>query len=195
MRKFAVTVWATVNAVVLVLAVSACGDNGTEPEEMSPGDVALLYVDAFGGGEGLTEYNPDSSWDGSYFESLGASAQEVVGEPLDAEQTEQVAAAYREALGQIEAEVLEEQVDGDEATVTLALRGLAYGSAVETAAEDFVLDTADPAGSYTELLLEALDIVEPVKKPMNVEMTLTRSGDLWAPDGESGAEVIEALMR
>lgn len=195
MRTLPVTICATVTAVVLALTVSACGGNETEPEESSPGDVAMLYVDAFRGGEGLTDYNPDSSWDGSYFETLGASAQEVVGEPLDAEQTERVAAAYREALGQIEAEVLEEQVDGDEATVTLALRGLDYGAAMKTAGEDFVLDEADPTGSYAGLLLEALDIVEPVEEPMDVEMTFTRSGDLWAPDGESGAELIQALLR
>lgn len=202
MKKLSVTLWAAFTALVLALALSSCGGDdsggsgGTEPEELSPGDVAMIYVDAFRGGDELNDYNPNSSWDGSYFESLGASAEEVVGEPLDAEQTAQVAAAYREALGQIEAEVVDEQVDGDTATVTLSMRGLGYGSAMEQAGKDFVLDQKDPTGSYTSLMLEALDLVKPVKKPVEVTMTLNQGGDgLWAPDGESGAALTEALLQ
>jgi hypothetical protein len=196
MRSLPATLVAAGTALALALTLSACGGTETDTEETSPGDVAMLYVEAFRGGpEGLTGYNPDSSWDDTYFESLGASAREVVGEPLDAGQTERVAAAYREALGQIEAEVIEEQVDGDAATVTLAMRGLAYGAAMEAAGQDFVLDRDDPTGSYTSLVLEALATVEPVDDPMEVEMTFTRSADLWVPSGESGAQMIQALLQ
>lgn len=195
MRTHRVGMWATVTVVVLALTVSACGGNATSSEETSPGDVAMLYVDAFRGGEGLTDYNPDSSWDGTYFETLGASAEQVVGVPLNADQTKRVAAAYREALGQIEAEVVKEQADGDRATVTLAVRGLGYGDAMEAAGKDFVLDQKDPAGSYAKLLIEALGIVKPVEEPTNVEMAFTRSGDLWLPDSAGGAAIVRALLR
>ncbi len=196
MRSLPTTLVSAGAALALALTLSACGGTDTDTGATSPGDVAMLYVEAFRGGpEGLQEYNPDSSWDDSYFDSLGESATDVVGEPLDAAQSGQVSAAYREALGQIDAEVVEEEVDGDEATVTLAVRGLAYGAAMETAGADFVLDRQDPTASYTSLVLEALDVVEPVDEPMEIEMAFTRSRDLWAPTGESGAQMIEALLQ
>ena len=196
MRPLPVTLSATVTALTLALTLSACGGTDAESEETSPGDVAMLYADALAGDpEGLRDYNPDSSWDDSYFESLGDSAEQVVGETLDAEQTDQVAAAYREALGKVEAEVADEQVDGDTASVTLAVRGLGYDAAMEVAAAAWQLDRKDPTGSYTELLLETLDLAEPVDESMDVEMAFTRSGDVWVPDGESGARMIQALMR
>lgn len=199
MKKLSMTLWASLTALLLALALGACGgsgDTGADPEEKSPGDVAMLYVDAFRGEDGLIAYNPNSSWDGSYFESLGASAEEVVGEPLTAAQNEQVAAAYKKALGQVEAELVDEQVDGDTATVTLSMRGLGYDKAMKAAARDWVYDQKDPAGSYTTLLLTALDRVTPVEKPVEVKMTLNQGGDgLWAPDSESGAALTQALLQ
>ncbi|MBE7325473.1 hypothetical protein IEQ44_12505 [Nocardioides sp. Y6] len=203
MKKLWTSLCAALTALLLALALGGCsggGDGGSaedpEPEQKSPQEVAMLYVDAFRGGDGLTSYNENSSWDGSYFESLGNSAPEVVGEPLTSEQAAEVATAYERALGQVKAEVVDEKVDGDTATVTLAVRGLAYGDAMESAAKDWTLDDKDPAGSYASLVLEALDVVKPVKKPMRVTMTLTQGGDgLWAPDGDSGAALTRALLR
>lgn len=188
--------------VVLALVVTGCsggggdGDPDPEPTALRPGEVTMLYVDAFRGGDELVGYNPHSGWDGSFFDSVGGSAEQVVGQPLDAQQRAQVAEAFRTALGQVTAKVLAEDVAGDTATVTLRVRGLAYGAALDRAGKDFTLDTEDPSGSYTSLLLEALDVVKPVKKPVRVKVALDRDEDgVWTPDRKSGAAITRALMR
>lgn len=188
--------------VALVLVVSGCSGGGRddgpdpEPKALQPGEVAMLYVDAFRGGDELVGYNARSGWDGSFFDSVGGSAEEVVGEPLDAQQRARVAEAFRKALGQVRAKVVAEKVDGDAATVTLRVRGLAYGAALDRAGKDFTLDTKDPSGSYTALLLEALGLAKPVKEPVRVKVKLDRDEDgVWTPNPKSGAALTRALMR
>lgn len=188
---------AVLTALALAVTLAACGgDGGSESSETSPGDVALMYVDAFRGDpEALKEYNPKSTFDDTYFESFGTGAAESFKVTWTQEQADRITAAYAEALTQIEAEVVEEDVDGDDATVTLAITGIGFDAAIEAQGKGFVRDDKDPAASYADLLVKALGAVETVADTQEVELTFTDVEGVWTPLGAGGSALVDAMVR
>lgn len=165
---------------------------------LSPGDVALLYVDAFRGNPAaLRAYNPNSSFSEEYFDTLGESAGRSWGVTFSDEQRDQIALAYKKALATLEANVVKEEVTSDKATVSLAIKGVDFATSLkqQSAELDKSKVTAEnKAETYAQLLTAALNRAPLVSEPTTTEMTLTNQGGTWVPEPTSAKALINALV-
>jgi hypothetical protein len=206
MRKFQAVF--SVLAIVLGFgALSGCGEDALAPKESSdtsksPSQVAMLYVGGLGGDVAAVQaYNPDSSLTEASVQSMGAQAAEGLAKGLGVTFTPaQLAAAgeaYTNALGRVEAEAVDEKTDGDQATVTLEVRGVDLASALaERTAALQPPAAGSEAATYLALLVDSLDGAELVDEPVSFEMTLNRSrAGLWSPDSAAGRSLIQAMVR
>lgn len=184
------------------LFLASCGGGGTSTGEVSgdvsASDVAMMYVDAFRGeSDALRDYNANSSWDDSYFETAGTGLSQAQGIEFTEEQAAAVADAYRTALSAVEAEAVEEKVDGDTATVGLSIRGVDLAGAMAAHQKQLAAAAVaeDPA-AYADAVVAMLGDTDLVAEPTDVEMTLTRGGDdLWGPDSSSAPDLIAAVAQ
>lgn len=182
-----------------LLGVGGCGgDPASSPEQPSAGDVALLYVDAFRGSpEGLLEYNPDSSWDDSYFETVGSAAAESWDVTFTDDQEWLIATSFRQALAQVEASVTAVAGDQDRSVVTLDVTGIDVAASLAEHAEDLDLTgMGQPARTkaLAGLLIESLEDVLVVAEPTPVELTFTKNGSTWTPEDSGARNLVSALV-
>jgi hypothetical protein len=188
-------------------ALGGCGEDALAPKKSgdgakSPSEVAMLYLDGFRGDvAAVRAYNPGSSMTEEYLQSLGEDAAggfaTGLGVTFTDAQLAEIGEAYTDALGRVEAAVVDEQVDGDRATVTLEVRSVDVSSSLEeVAAELLPPDVGQEAATYTEFLVEGLAGAEPLEEPVSYEMSLDRGGDgRWSPDAASGKGLVQALVR
>lgn len=195
-------------AIVLGFGVlNGCGEDALAPKESgkaakSPSEVAMLYVGGFRGDvAAVRAYNPDSSLTEEYLQSLGEQAAEGLaqgfGVTFTPELLAEVGDAYTDALTRVEAEAVDELVDGDRATVTLEVRGVDVASSLAEHTASLQPPTAgSEAATYSAVLVDSLNAAELVAEPESVEMVLNRSSSgTWSPDSSAARSLVQALVR
>lgn len=188
-------------------ALTGCGEDALAPKKsggssMSPSEVAMLYIDGFRGDvAAVRDYSPGTSMTEEYLQSLGEDAargfETGLGVTFTDAQLAEIGNAYTDALGRVEAEGVDEQVDGDRATVTLDVRSIDVSSSLEEVAAALLPPEPGTEGAtYTQFLVEGLSGAELVEEPVSYEMVLNRGSDgRWSPDAASGRGLVQALVR
>lgn len=167
--------------------------------ELSPGDAALLYMEAVRGNvAGLKEYNPDSkmSEEGA-FNSYHEGLLEVWEVETTPEQDAQLTQAMLDGLSKVEFKVLDEKVDGNKATVTMLIRGLEMSESLEKQVDAIggqITDTTEDAA-----ILKALDKTwreAPLAdEPVEVVLQFRSVSDgRWIIDSSSGEGLADAFL-
>ncbi len=187
-------------ALLLAAAVTGCGTAEQASEGPSPSDVAVLYLDAMRGDvSGLKEYNPDTELtEEGVFGSANQSMLETWGVSPTAEQEAQLTEAMLAGLSKVEFTVADEKVDGESATVTVAIRGLDMSSSLDTQFEtiggQITEDTPDAA--IIAVLDKAWREAPLVPEPTTVDMTFTAVSDgRWIADPQAGAAAGAAYVK
>ena len=180
--------------IVLILAatVIGCGTAEQESGELSPRDVAPLYLEAMRGNvSGLKQHNPDTEFTGEgAFGSVNPSMLEAWGVSPTAEQEAQLTEAMLAGLSKVEFTVVDEKVDGESATVTVAIRGIDMSSSLDTQfatiGGQITDDTEDAA--IIAVLDKAWREAPLVSEATNVEMSFSAVSDgRWIADPQGGA--------
>lgn len=191
---------ALVMALLVAVIVTGCGTAEQGSEKLSPGDVALLYMEAMRGNvDGLREYNPDTAiTEEGVFASANQSLLEMWGVSPTAEQEAQLTEAMMAGLSKTEFTVVDEKVDGETATVTVAIRGIDMASSLkaqfETIGGQITEDTEDE--TIITLLDRAWREVPLVPEATNVDMPFTAVADgTWIPGSEAGGAAAAAYVR
>lgn len=202
-------------ALILAVAVTGCGDanpssslpvvteSGTTEEgskELSPDDVALLYLEAMRGNvSGLREYNPDTELtEEGVFGSTNQALLEVWGVGPTAEQEAQLTEAMLAGLSKVEFSVVGEEVDGESATVTVTIRGIDMSSSLETQFETIGGQITDDTEDETiiAILDRAWREAPLVSESINVDMPFRAVSDgRWIADPQGGADAAAAYMK
>ncbi len=179
-------------ALILAAAVIGCGTAEQESGELSPRDVAPLYLEAMRGNvSGLKEHNPDTEiTEEGVFGSVNPSMLEAWGVSPTAEQEAQLTEAMLAGLSKVEFTVVDEKVDGESATVTVAIRGIDMSSSLDTQFEtiggQITDDTEDAA--IIAVLDKAWREASLVPEPTNVDMPFMAVSDgRWIADPQGGA--------
>ena len=187
-------------AVLLTFIVAGCGTAEQASESPSPGDVAVLYLDAMRGDvSGLKGYNPDTEFtEEGVFGSANQGMLEAWGVSPTAEQEAQLTEAMLAGLAKVEFTVVDEKVDGDSATVTVALRGIDMSSSLETQfatiGGQITPDTEDDA--IIAVLDKAWREAPLVPEPTDVDMSFTAVSDgRWIVDAQAGAATAAAYVK
>ena len=187
-------------ALILAATVTGCGTAEQGSEELSPRDVAQLYLEAMRGNvAGLQEHNPDTEiTEEGVFGSANPSMLEAWGVSPTAEQEAQLTEAMLAGLSKVEFTVVDERVDGESATVTVAIRGIDMSSSLDTQFEtiggQITDDTEDEA--IIAVLDKAWREVPLVPEPTNVEMPFTAVSDgRWIADSQGGAAAGTAYVK
>lgn len=188
--------------IVLILAatVTGCGTAGQGSGELSPSDVAPLYLEAMRGNvSGLKEYNPDTEiTEEGAFGSVNQTLLEAWGVSPTPEQEAQLTEAMLVGLSKVEFAVVDEKVDGENATVTVAIRGLDMSSSLETQFETIGGQITDDteAGAIIAVLDKAWREAPLVPEPTNVEMPFTAVSDgRWIAGSQGGAAAAAAYVK
>lgn len=187
--------------VVLGGSIVGCGGSGK-----GPGDVTMLYIDAFvrGDADGIISYNSAieglineaSGGSGSLFESSLLEGLEQSGTFLDEEQKKGLIEGYKKTAAIVEVSVVDEKIDGDSAVVTLDVKGVDVGAAIEAKLATWMDDvfagaiSADTTPEEIEkmsfdMVIEVLN--NPVLKPESQKITinLTKEKGKWVvPESE-----------
>lgn len=156
------------------------------PANPGPGDVALLYVDAFRGRpEALLSYDPDA-------EITTAVNLPVVfnegflqngGEMPSGDEVAKLNELGINTLAKAEVEISSEQVEGDLGTVVVEIRGLDFEAAVSDAESRIIPEDFDSETEFfTALLTESWQVAGLGEKASAIEMILIRSQDTDSPD-------------
>ncbi len=184
-------------ALLLAATLVGCGRAEQGP---SPSDVAPLYLEAMRGNiSGLREYNPDTKLtEQGVFGSVNQTLLEIWGVNPTAEQEAQLTEAMLAGLSKVEFTVIDEEVDGDGATVTVAIRGLDMSSSLETQFEaiggQITPDTDDE--TIITILDKAWREAPLVPEPSNVDMPFTAVSDgRWIADPQAGAAAAAAYVK
>lgn len=187
-------------ALILAVTVTGCGTAEQEPEGLSPSDVAPLYLEAMRGNvSGLKEHNPDTELtEEGVFGSANSSLLEAWGVSPTAEQEAQLTEAMLAGLSKVEFTVVDETVEGDNATVTVAIRGLDMSSSLDTQFEtiggQITDDTEDEA--IIAVLDKAWREAPLVPEPTNVDMPFIAVSDgRWIADPQGGAAAAAAYVQ
>ncbi|NLT36263.1 MAG: hypothetical protein GXX83_10265 [Gaiellales bacterium] len=178
--------------VILAVAIAGCGTAGQESTELSPREVAPLYLEAMRGNvSGLREYNPDTEiTEEGVFGSANQTLLSLWGVSATPEQEAQLTEAMLAGLSQVQFTVVDEEVDGKNATVTVAIRGVDMASSLETQFETIGGQITD--GTEDETIIALLDKAwreaPLVPEPANVDMPFTAVVDgRWIAGSEGGA--------
>jgi hypothetical protein len=162
----------------------------------------MLYLDGFRGDvAAVRDYSPGSSMTEEYLQSMGEDAAEGfaqgLGVTFSQEQLAEIGGAYTDALSRVEAEVVDEQVEDDRATVTLEVRSVDVSSSLQKVAAELLPPEAGEEGAtYTRFLVEGLTRAALLEEPVSYEMVLNRGSDgRWSPDAASGSGLVQALVR
>jgi hypothetical protein len=184
-------------ALLLAAGVTGCGTAEQESEEPSPSDAASLYLEAMRGNvSGLKEQNPDTEiTEEGVFGSVNSGLLETWGVSATAEQEAQLTEAMLAGLSKVEFTVGDEKVDGESATVTVALRGIDMSSSLDTQFEtiggQITEDTEDK--TVIAILDKAWREAPLVPEATNVDMPFTAVSDgRWIADPQ-GAAALSAV--
>lgn len=181
--------------VVLGGAAVGCGSSGK-----GPGDVTMLYVDAFVSGnvDGIISY--DSAIAGMLSEASGGSSNifeeafiqgiEQSGLFLTDEQKQGLIDGYKKTMSVAEIKVVDEKEDGDSAVVTLEVKGIAVGAAVTEATKTLQADinsgVIPETTTQDEIDQMSIDnIIKVLKNPVvateseELEINLTKEKGKW----------------
>ena len=187
-------------AVILAATITGCGTAGQGPEKLSPSDVAPLYLEAMRGNvSGLKEYNPDTEiTEEGVFGSANQTLLEMWGVSPTAEQEAQLTEAMLAGLYKVEFAVVDEKVDGEGATVTVAIRALDMSSSLETQFETIGGQITDDTEDETiiAVLDKAWRDAPLVPEPTNVDMLFTAVSDgRWIAGSQGGAAAAAAYVK
>ena len=179
-------------ALILAATVTGCGTAEQGSGKLSPSAVAPLYLEAMRGNvSGLKEHNPDTEiTEEGVFGSANPSMLEAWGVSPTAEQEAQLTEAMLAGLSKVEFTVVDETVDGESATVTVAIRGIDMSSSLDTQFEtiggQITDDTSDEA--IIAVLDKAWREAPLVPEPTNVDMPFMAVSDgRWIADPQGGA--------
>jgi hypothetical protein len=200
MMQRVATIYALLIALMLAAMVTGCGTAEQASEELSPSDVAPLYLEAMRGNvSGLKDYNPDTEiTEEGVFGSANQSMLEAWGVSPTAAQEAQLTEAMLAGLSKVEFTVVDEKVDGDSATVTVAIRGIDMSSSLDTQFEtiggQITQDTEDDA--IIGVLDKAWREAPLVPEPTDVDMSFTAVSDgRWIADSQAGADASAAYVK
>ncbi|MGB7982819.1 MAG: hypothetical protein WCF36_18715 [Candidatus Nanopelagicales bacterium] len=187
-------------ALVLAVTVAGCGSAEPEAEQRSPSDVAALYLEAMRGNvAGLREHNPDTEiTEEGVFGSANSSMLETWGVRPSAEQEAQITEAMLAGLSEVEFTVVDEKVDGESATVTVAIRGIDMSSSLDTQfatiGGQITEDTEDVA--IIAVLDQAWREAPLMPEPTNVDMPFVAVSDgRWIADPQGGEAAAAAYVK
>lgn len=194
------------SAAPLGSASSSAASSSAAPadQELTASQVALLYMDAFRGDvTGLKAYNPNTSATGHPFDGINRATLKALGVTLNDEQNQLVADATKVGLGTVETKVVKETVNGNTATVTLAIRGIDLAKSYQQrvgAIDKTTLTEANKAATYAKALAASWAEAPLVAKASEVDMILNyppgvESGGKWVPDPASGKTVVNAFVK
>lgn len=191
---------AVLMVVVLAAAVTGCSTAEQESGKQSPSEVALLYMEALRGNvSGLKAYNPNTELTeqgvfGSANETL-LDMWEVTSTP---EQEAQLTEAMLAGLSKVQFSVVDEKVDGESATVTLAIQGIDMTSSLDTQFETIGGQITNETEDETVIALldKAWREAPLVPKPVTVDMPFTAVLDgMWIADTEGAAAIGDAYLK
>jgi hypothetical protein len=198
--KRVATVSTLLIAMMLAAAVAGCGTTEQASDGPSPSDVAVLYLDAMRGDvAGLKEHNPDTEiTEEGVFGSANQSMLEAWGVSPTAAQEAQLTEAMLAGLSKVEFTVVGEKVDGESATVTVAIRGIDMASSLDTQFEtiggQITPDTEDAA--IIAVLDKAWREAPLVPEPTDVDMSFTAVSDgRWIAEPQAGADAGAAYVK
>lgn len=200
----------TLMALLLAVALSGCGGSpspgstGEPPAKdqagtASPGDVALLYLEAMRGNvAGLKEVNPDTELpEDGLFSSYHQGMLEAWGVKTTPEQDAQLTEAMLEGLSKARFEVVDESIDGKQATVKLSIWGLEMSDSLEKQMDAI-------GGQVTDATEDAAIVEVPDKmwreapvadEPVQVEVQFRSVSDgRWIIDPSSGTSLFNAYL-
>ena len=187
-------------ALLLAATVAGCGTAEQASEGPSPSDVAVLYLDAMRGDvSGLKDHNPDTEiTEEGVFGSANQSMLEAWGVSPTAEQEAELTEAMLAGLSKVEFTVVAEKVDGESATVTVAIRGIDMSSSLETQfatiGGQITPDTEDAA--IIAILDKAWREAPLAAEPTDVDMSFTAVSDgRWIADPQAGADAGAAYVK
>lgn len=187
-------------ALMLAATVTGCGTAEQVSEERSPSEVAPLYLEAMRGNvSGLKEHNPDTEiTEEGVFGSANSSLLETWGVSPTAEQEAQLTEAMLAGLSEVEFTVVDEKVDGESATVTVAIRGIDMSSSLDTQfatiGGQITADTEDEA--IIAVLDKAWRKAPLVPEPTNVDMEYIAVSDgRWIADPQGGKAAAAAYVK
>ena len=186
--------------VILAVAIAGCGTAGQESTELSPREVAPLYLEAMRGNvSGLREYNPDTEiTEEGVFGSANQTLLSLWGVSATPEQEAQLTEAMLAGLSQVQFTVVDEEVDGKNATVTVAIRGVDMASSLETQFETIGGQITDQTEDETILTLldKAWREAPLVPKPVTVDMPFTAVLDgIWIADTKGASAIGDAYLK
>ena len=187
-------------ALALAATVTGCATAEQESEKASPSEVAPLYLEAMRGNvAGLKEYNPDTELtEEGVFGSANTSFLETLGVSATAEQEAQLTEAMLAGLSKVEYTIIDEQVDGENATVTVALRGLDLSSSLETQFATIGGRMTDDTDDKTVVAIvdKAWRKAPLVAEPTEVEMPFIAVSDgRWIADPQGTAAYSSAYVK
>lgn len=197
-------------ALLSAFTLSGCGSSpasdtaSTSPPaeqsgEVSPGDAALLYMEAMrGNAAGLKEYNPDSKLpEDGVFTNYHQGLLDVWEVKTTPEQDAQLTQAMLDGLSKVEFEVVDEKIDGNKATVTMSIRGLEMSKSLEKQMDAIggqITDATEDAA-----IVDALDKTwreaSLAKDPVEVDVQFQSVSDgRWIIDSSSGEDLFNAFL-
>lgn len=145
------------------------------------------------------DYNPDTEiTEEGVFGSANATLLEVWGVSPTAEQEAQVTEAMLAGLSKVEFSVVDEKVDGESATVTVAIRGIDMASSLKTQFETIGGQITDQTEDedIIALLDKAWREAPLVPEPANVDMPFTAVSDgRWIAGAEGGAAASAVYLK
>jgi len=148
---------------------------------------------------GLKEYNPDTEiTEEGVFGSANQTLLEMWGVSPTAEQEAQLTEAMLAGLYKVEFAVVDEKVDGEGATVTVAIRALDMSSSLETQFETIGGQITDDTEDETiiAVLDKAWRDAPLVPEPTNVDMPFTAVSDgRWIAGSQGGAAAAAAYVK
>lgn len=192
---------AAVTSLFLAVSLAGCGgssgsvDAENLADQLGPGEVAMLYVEALSGNpEALQEYNPSSSI--TFEQSVPASFNESFLMESEVTPTTAEIDALNEAgvkaLDKIKMSVISEEINGDNATVLLTIQGLDFETALDaTFSASEVAPTAGDQELIVALLLESWQTAELGEGVQELELIFKKSMESGA-DAKWFAQVPES---
>lgn len=188
-------------AVILSAAITGCGTAGQGSAEPSPAEVAPLYLEAMRGNvSGLRGYNPDTEiTEEGVFGSANQTLLSLWGVSTTPEQEAKLTEAMLAGLSKVQFSVVDEEVDGKNATVTVAIQGIDMASSLETQFETIGGQIPDETEDETiiALLDKAWREAPLVTEPANVDMPFTAVSDgrwIAGPEGGAAASAVYPKM-
>ncbi len=187
-------------ALLLAATTTGCSAAEQESEKASPSDVAPLYLEAMRGNvSGLKEYNPDTELtEEGVFGSANSTFLETLGVSPTPGQEAQLTEAMLAGLSKVDFTVIDEKADGENATVTVALRGLDLSSSLETQFATIGGQVTDDTADKTVIAIldEAWRKAPLVPEPTEVDMPFIAVSDgRWIADPQGTAAYSAAYVK